>query len=159
YWLEVSQEGRLRRVQLACSPIDVAPLLRARLFEAKGPTGQPMGVVLTSATLATGSQEHRQGNGTEHAQEAAFDHIRQRLGCPEAPAIQLGSPFDYAQQAQLIVDRAMPDPTDAAFVDRLWPAILRELDRSDGGAFVLFTSYDLLRRTAQGLRPHLMQRG
>ncbi|MEX2216268.1 MAG: DEAD/DEAH box helicase, partial [Phycisphaeraceae bacterium] len=56
YWLEVRQGGRmgtLRSVSMMCSPIDVGPLLRERLFEAENEHGEPLGVVLTSATLAT----------------------------------------------------------------------------------------------------------
>ncbi len=38
------------------------------------------------------------------------------------------------------------------------PVLLRHLEASDGGAFVLFTSYAMLRRTADWLRPRLIQR-
>jgi ATP-dependent DNA helicase DinG len=52
----------------------------------------------------------------------------------------------------------LPDPNDRTFFDRLMPRVLAHLDRSDGGAFVLFTGYDLLRRAAEWLRPHLQNR-
>ncbi|MFP4144554.1 MAG: ATP-dependent DNA helicase [Phycisphaeraceae bacterium] len=148
YWLDVSQAGRTRKVELACSPIDVGPLLRQRLFEATGPTSQPLGVVLTSATLATG----------EEGSARAFDHVKDRLGCEEADTLQLGSPFDYQEQAQLIVDRSMPAPNESDFQDRLGPAVLSHIDRTGGGTFVLFTSHKLLGQMARWLRTHLRER-
>ncbi len=152
YWLEVSYGGRSRRVRLACSPIDVGPLMRERLFEAAGPSGGPLGVILTSATLATRTSNDAPAvKGNEDTQiDRAFDHIRSRLGCDDASALQLGSPFDYQNQAELVVDRALPDPKDKNFFDHLAPAILQELERSEGGAFVLFTSYELLARPPSG---------
>ncbi len=150
YWIDLVLKGRFPRVKLSCSPIDVGTLLRERLFDAKTPNDQPMPVVLTSATLATrtGGQD-----------ESAFAHIQSRLGAEAATTLQLGSPFDYEKQAELYVDATLPDPRDAGFADRLLPVALRHVDRSDGGAFVLFTSYRLLQEAADWLRPHLDRRG
>lgn len=161
YWLEIDESRRTRRVRLACSPIDVGPLLRQRLFEAEGASGEPLSVVMTSATLATRTDEHAPASSEPAADhiDRAFSHMRSRLGCEEAKAIQLGSPFDYARQAELVVDRTLPEPRDERFVDRLGPAILGELEHSGGGAFVLFTSYELLRRMARWLKPALAERG
>lgn len=165
YWMEMSEgEHRRRRVRFACSPIDVGPLLRERLFEATNAKQQPLGVVLTSATLATQAavgSVTRSDTKRSAKPQAAFDpfaHIKSRLGCLDAETMQLGSPFDYEKQATLHVEPRLPDPGDRAFLDRMGPALLDHLDRSDGGAFVLFTSYDLLRRTADFLRPHLQRR-
>src|SRR5690606_7843865 len=129
---------------------------------------KPLGVVLTSATMTTrdgGGAAVRNGDAGRPGDRAKpqavdpFRHIKERLGCAEARTLQLGSPFDYERQAELWVDGSLPDPGDRALLQRLYPAVLEHLDRSDGGAFVLFTSYDLLRRVAQQLRPHLEQRG
>ncbi|MEX0654885.1 MAG: helicase C-terminal domain-containing protein [Phycisphaeraceae bacterium] len=155
YWLEATRGERFRRVELACSPVDVGPRLREHLFEATGPEGEPMGVVLTSATLAT-RHEQKQASGKE---ADAFAHARSRLGCDMAEALMLGSPFDYQTQAELVIDRTLPEPSDPQHQAQLGPAILRQLDHSDGGAFVLFTSYQMLRKLADWLRPHLAQRG
>lgn len=168
YWMEVDYGaaggagGGRRRVRLACSPIDVGPLLRERLFEATGPTDAPLGVVMTSATLATRTpDDEAPAHDSDHdaRTDRAFAHIRARLGCTDARALQLGSPFDYRNQAELVVDRSMPDPKDEGFFDRLAPAILQEVQRSGGGAFVLFTSYEMLRKTAQWLKQPLAQYG
>ncbi len=166
YWLESGEPSRerRRRIRLACSPIDVGPLLRERLFDATNAKKEPLGVVLTSATLATaagGFANAPAGPGRPPKPRVAFDpfaHIKSRLGCTDADTLQLGSPFDYERQAQLMVESRLPDPGDRAYLERMGPALLDHLDRSDGGAFILFTSYDLLRRTADFLRPHLQRR-
>ncbi|MDX1683036.1 MAG: DEAD/DEAH box helicase, partial [Phycisphaeraceae bacterium] len=146
YWLDVSRTGRRRRVELACSPIEVGPLLEERLFESTGPDGDSVGVVLTSATLTTGTGEK------------AFDHLRRRLGCGSARTLQLGSPFDYARQATLWVHPELPEPNRNEYVPEIGPIILDHLVRTDGGAFVLFTGYDMLRQVRRWLEPHLKER-
>jgi len=64
YWVEVTPSGggRSVRATIAGSPIDVAPTLREHLF------GGEHSVVLTSATLTTGSAE------------SGFGHTARRLG-------------------------------------------------------------------------------
>jgi len=205
YWMEVKAGGRQgtrRNVTLTCSPIDVGPLMRERLFNAKSAKDAPVGVVMTSATLATQDNGVRgsgfdesgvRGSGFGFREEKApqtyvdedsgfasesdafpkperrnpkpesrnpgFAHFSRRLGCDDAGTLQLGSPFDYATQAELIIEADMPEPNAANYFDRLCPRVLEHIDRSDGGAFVLFTSFDLLRRCAEWLRAPLAQRG
>lgn len=155
--------GRRRRLALMGAPVEVGPLLAESLFNARSREDRPIGVVLTSATLATrarhGGDAARPDAQRAQQRQRGFAHIQQRLGCENARTLLLGSPFDYARQAQLLIEPDLPDPNDRAFFDRLMPRILAHLDRSDGGAFVLFTGYDLLRRAADWLRPHLAQRG
>ena len=66
-------------------------------------------------------------------------------------ALLLGSPFDYQKQAQLIIEGGLPEPNDPRYFEAVCPRILAHVQRSDGGAFVLFTSYDLLNRCAKWL--------
>ncbi len=145
YWMDeaAGPRGRSRR-ELACQPVDVAPILREQLF------GQEMSVTLTSATLATGPDD--------------FTHIATRLGCEDAATLQLGSPFDHGAQMRVIIDRQMPAPNDRGYVDALVPRILEHVAATDGGAFVLFTGLAMMRQTAErlrrefaGVRPLLVQ--
>ncbi|MCI0362299.1 MAG: DEAD/DEAH box helicase [Phycisphaerales bacterium] len=124
-----------RRVSLQCAAVDVAPILRKELF------GKEISVIMTSATLATAPND--------------FSHISTRLGCESAKTLQLGSPFDHASQMRLIIDRAMPEPNDPRYVDRIIPRIEQLVRQTDGGAFVLFTSFGMLNRAAEQLRPRL----
>lgn len=170
YWVEVSQRGRYHRVKLCSSPIEVGPLMKSRLFDSKTSKNDPLPVVMTSATLATAPRKsatvpgksasvHPERPGSRVARAAnEFTHLMQRLGCTDASTLLLGSPYDYAGQAELIVARHLPDPGSPAFFNAMTPTLLRHIDESDGGAFILFTSYAMLKRTAEWLRPRLMQR-
>ena len=143
YWIEQKQSRRgLPRITLAAAPVDVGPALRSELFE------RVPSVILTSATLAVG-QNH------------SFDFFTSRIGLVKSEMLRLGSPFNYARQAELILVQGMPDPSSErdAYEDRLVPMIRRYVDRTDGHAFVLFTSYASMRRAAKALTPWLQERG
>ncbi|MCC7406979.1 MAG: DEAD/DEAH box helicase [Phycisphaeraceae bacterium] len=162
YWIEHSggakdkaPHRRHRRIALQCSPIEVGPLLNQRLFHATNGRDEPVGVILTSATLATQTSR----SSKNHGKANPFAHIQERLGCPEAGTLLLGSPFDFARQAELMVEPELPEPNLPVFFERLMPRVLEHVMRSEGGAFVLFTGYDLLRRAAEWLRPRLAAAG
>jgi ATP-dependent DNA helicase DinG len=136
YWIERSTtRSRRTRVELAASPIDIGPILRTHLFE-KVPT-----VVMTSATLSTGG--------------GRFEFFKSRVGLTQTETLALGSPFDYQTQARLVLPDGMPDPSaDATGYERASTAMIRRyVAQTDGRAFVLFTSYEMMRRTAAVLTP------
>jgi ATP-dependent DNA helicase DinG len=106
-------------------------------------------VVLTSATLTVGG---------------SFGYLRRRTGLdllePERlQELALASPFDYAEQSLVAIPRDLPDPTSFAFRQPLADAVLRAVSISRGGAFVLFTSFDLLRQTHAALKTALENQG
>jgi ATP-dependent DNA helicase DinG len=108
--------------------------LRAELFE---PTRT---VILTSATLAIG----RRGS---------FEFFKSRIGLTQSQALRVDSPFNYRRQAQLILVDGMPDPTNQRdlYEARCIELIRRYVARTEGRAFVLFTSYEMMRRAASDL--------
>lgn len=140
YWLDVTQGRRGRpRIGLSAAPINVGPTLREQLFN------RLRSVILTSATLSMG-------------RKPSFDFLKQRIGLTQCDSIRLGSPFDYRQQAKLILVTDMPDPNDKLAYERLCTDMIRRyVARTDGRAFVLFTSYDMIRRVAERLAPWLAQ--
>jgi len=143
YW--ISRQGSRSRaaVALACAPIDVAPLVRQKLFDAVG------SAVLTSATLAT-------ARGGQHG----FDYIRRRLGLEEGQDLLLASPFDYRRQAKLYVETKLGDPNKLdEFLPPACEAIRHYVEKSQGRCFVLFTSYAMLQAAAEQLGPDLRQQG
>ncbi|GJM18222.1 MAG: helicase [Phycisphaeraceae bacterium] len=161
YWIEAGGSGdeRSRRrtnVTLACSPIEVGPLLEEHLF------GKEHSVILTSATLATRTIEPDEP--AERA-ETAFAHVLDRLGCEGAETLQLGSPFEFGKQVELFVDRSMPAPTyggrtsGESFEDALALRIMDHVAATDGGAFVLFTSLRTLDLVAARLEGPLESLG
>ena len=133
YWRTVRTSRASRMVWLACAPINVAPILKEHLF------GRMNSVVLTSATLTAG----RAGVG-------GFDYIRSRLGIDEADEVCLDSPFDFRRQARLYVETRLGEPNDLErFLPNACRAIEHYVSMSAGRAFVLFTSYQMLQRSAE----------
>ena len=86
--------------------------------------------MLTSATLTV--------NGS-------FDYVRSRLGIRQARQLCLPSEFDFARQAILYLPPSMPDPRTAAFAAAVACEVIEILQRTAGRAFVLFTSYAVMR--------------
>jgi ATP-dependent DNA helicase DinG len=140
YWVETRGE-RQNRVVLASAPVDVGPILQKTLYS-KCPT-----VIMTSATLSAGGP-------------SGFRHSQQRVGLAEAETLQLGSPFNFREQAELHLFRQMPDPSalPAKFEEAVLEKLPDYIDRTKGRAFVLFTSYQFLQKAAKHLRPMLEQK-
>ena len=142
-WIEIRKGTREKSITLRQAPLDVAELLRERLFE------RFETVVLTSATLTT---------------ENRFDYIKERLGL-RGPAEQrlvervLPSPFDYARQVILAIPVDIPAPDHPAFAAELGNLVLESIRISQGRALVLFTSYSLLRRTFHEVQAALEAEG
>ena len=138
YWLEISGQNK-QRIKLVCAPIDVGPVLRDELFN------KIKTVILTSATLAVGGQ--------------SFDFIRRRLGLTKSNEAKVGSPFNYQTQMKLILPEGMPDPTEApqAYESAVCDRIQQYVALTKGHAFVLFTSYQMLRNCARRLTPWFVE--
>ena len=117
-------EFRGRGIFLRASPIDVSAIIREMLLERMHAT------VLTSATLTV---------------DGTFEYVRDRLGVRHADEIRLPSEFDFARQAILYLPPRMPDPRSAQFVPAAGREVVEILKRTEGRAFVLFTSYATLR--------------
>jgi ATP-dependent DNA helicase DinG len=144
YWLERSGSQRGNdRVTLAASPIDVGQSLRQVLFQSE----MIQSVVMTSATLATGNDDR-------------FTFFRSRVGLSSGLSLRVGSPFDYSKQAKLVLVKDLPDPSKERerFEKAIPDQIQRFVAHTEGHAFVLFTSYDLLKRCAAALAGWLAQR-
>jgi ATP-dependent DNA helicase DinG len=120
FYFEVKGHG----VFLRAAPIDVSRIVRELLLDPMRAT------VLTSATLSVGG---------------SFEHVRSRLGIGEATELRLRSEFDYARQAILYLPVRMPDPRSPGFAAAASREIVEILRRTRGRAFVLFTSYAMLR--------------
>jgi ATP-dependent DNA helicase DinG len=117
-------ELRGRGIFLRASPIDVSAIIRDVLLDKMRTT------VLTSATLTV---------------DGAFDYIRDRLGITQAEQVRLPSEFDFTEQAILYLPQRMPDPRAADFPLAAGREVIEILRRTEGRAFVLFTSYASLR--------------
>src|SRR6185295_11657084 len=108
------------------APTEVGPRLRKALFD------RMASVTLTSATLAIDRQ---------------FDFLHRRVGVDEltiperSRSLLVDSPFDFGEQAILAIPADLPDPTQPRFDAAVHPFLADLLRVTEGGTFVLFTSY------------------
>ena len=120
YFVEVRGRG----IFLRAAPIDVANVVRRTVLDRR------RAVVLTSATLCV---------------DGTFSYLRSRLGVARAREVRLPSEFDYANQSLLYLPRRVPSPKSPDFPAAAAREIVEILRQSRGRAFVLFTSYAMLR--------------
>ncbi len=121
----VESRGRdATRLFLRASPIDVSRIVQEALFD------RMRAAVLTSATMAV---------------EGSFEYVKGRLGIRQARELRVSSEFDYTSQALLYLPRRLPSPRAPAFIQAAAREVVEIVKRSRGRAFVLFTSYGVLR--------------
>ena len=162
YWVERSGKQH-QTLTLNAAPVDVAAYLRRRLFDSD------TSVIMTSATLGTkagqaaslpadkkpaGRAPGRPADSTQ-----ALNYFIKRVGAQAAVQLQVGTPFDYAQQMRLFVAQKMPDPRDPGYRDALIHWIKHFIGETHGKAFVLFTSYKLMQEVADIMAPFFEKLG
>jgi ATP-dependent DNA helicase DinG len=130
--------GKESNVAVRAAPVDLSDTLRSALFERVETT------VLTSATLTTRND---------------FEFVRSRLGLDHAGLrvreATYPSPFDYGEQAVVLIPTDLPVPREQSSdaFDLATAGVVEDLAAmSDGGIFVLFTSYRSLRAVSAELR-------
>ncbi|MDD5596943.1 MAG: helicase C-terminal domain-containing protein [Victivallaceae bacterium] len=126
YWLEDGRSG----ITIQAAPLNISELLQETLFKKSFP------VILTSATLTVNKK---------------FDYYRERVGFMDGQELRLDSPFD-PKQVRVYLPREMPDPAHKDYAAALVEQIPRFISITQGKAFVLFTSYQMLRYCADNLR-------
>lgn len=143
YWVEppASAAGATR---LRSAPLNVGPNVKSCLFD------KYESVVLTSATLSSGPASD---------EKSGFEFFTSRIGLDDCKTLKLGSPFDYAKQVTLYIEKDLPDPNDPVFVDSAAQAVSRYVCKTQGRAFVLFTSYQMLEAIAQKCADSLAEKG
>jgi len=117
-------ERRGRGLFLRAAPIDVSRVVRDTILD------RYRSVVLTSATLTV---------------DKSFSYLKGRLGIREADEVCVASEFDYTSQALLYLPRRMPAPKHPGFAQAVAHEAIELLRRSNGRAFLLFTSYAVMR--------------
>jgi ATP-dependent DNA helicase DinG len=138
YWVE--RTGKTERfLALNAAPVDLAPVLRRMLFR------ENCCCVMTSATLAVGRPD--------------LAYFRERVGASETEPLQLGSPFDFHRQMKMFIVQKMPDPRDAAYQKELDRWIAHFVHKTDGRAFVLFTSYRDMQQVAGAMQKFFVENG
>ncbi|MCB1581805.1 MAG: ATP-dependent DNA helicase [Xanthomonadales bacterium] len=130
YWFE----AREKYFALHKSPLEVADPLSN--FRAPLETSW----VLTSATLTV---------------DGSFSHFQQQTGFEPADTLLLDSPFDYQQQALLLLPKELPEPSDYEFNKAMFEYVTPIIEAAKGGVFFLFTSHRSLQMAAHHFRNQL----
>lgn len=136
FWVEKTHFGRRVLVTLHATPIGISGYLAVSLFENE----RISSVIMTSATLSIAGD---------------FSFFRSSVGCESAEEITVESPFDYMEQCILYVPEDLPDPKEGNFHERVTPFIEKILNKTQGRAFVLFTSYKGMNQAYELLAPRL----
>jgi len=134
YWVEAN-ENRTTTVRLRSAAVDVGPDVKRCLFE------KYESVIMTSATLSTGKEEDKSG----------FDFFAGRIGLDDYDALKLGSPFEYEKQVTMYIEKDLPNPNDKAFIEAASEVLKKYILKTQGRAFVLFTSYAMLDQMGEKL--------
>jgi ATP-dependent DNA helicase DinG len=142
-WIETKTGGRGVQARLCAAPLDISAQVKEALLD------RLKTVIVTSATLTVGGE---------------FDYLKKRTGFGLLPKerlteLRLTSPFDYASQVFAAIPEDMPEPTSPGYREALEDHILKAVSISRGGAFILFTSYDLLNHVYSALAPELARLG
>ena len=142
-WLEVKRSPRGLQARLCAAPLDISKQIKQTILD------RLKTIIVTSATLTVGGE---------------FGYLKKRTGFAllersRLDELQLASPFDYRSQVFVAVPDDMPEPTSPGFREALEKRVLQAVTISRGGAFVLFTSYDLLNKIYTALAPELARRG
>jgi ATP-dependent DNA helicase DinG len=138
-WIERRGGASSARSNIAvnAAPIDLASVMRDSLFDPLSST------ILTSATLAT---------------KDGFGFLRRRLGIDAGLRVTESthpSPFDFSTQTVVMLPTDLPETrgNSAHGFDASVAKVTEDLARvTDGGLFVLFTSYRSLKAVASELR-------
>ncbi len=142
-WYEVDFYMNESQVNLYTAPLDIATLLSDMLYP------RLERCLLTSATMTVGGE---------------FDYILHRLGLDRLPPDRVvkkvfGSPFNFEEQALLIVPTFLASPKEGIFTSDVSGILERILRVHERGTLVLFTSYQMLDEVYQKLLPVLEERG
>lgn len=136
-WIELQKLKTMVNIQAVNADLDVSDRLLKCLFEPI-PT-----VVLCSATLTTNKQfdffRHRLGLYDKKMEE------REQLKDKIVTESVYDSPFNYSEQAMLVVPTDAPLPSHPQFQDSICENVWRAIQSSRGNAFVLFTSYTMMK--------------
>jgi len=142
-WIETKTGSRGVQARLCAAPLDISTHVKETILD------RLKTIIVTSATLTVGGK---------------FSYLKKRTGFSLLPKerlteLLLASPFDYASQVFVGIPEDMPEPTASDFREALEERILKAVSISRGGAFILFTSYELLNRVYSALSHDLARLG
>ena len=139
YWLDIN--SKRTNVILTATPLNIAQKLSTVLFDNLDR------LVFASATIVV--------NGS-------FDYFKKSLGLDEEDCIEaiIKSPFDYDEQMSVYIPSDIQDSENInTFVSDASKFILNILLKTNGKAFILFTSYTMLNQIYYSISKKLKDKG
>lgn len=144
YWIQKSHSpGALAEAYAA--PLNVGEFLESNLYK------RLSSVIICSATLSV---------------SGSFKYIASRLGLDKVEKSRMltlvaPSPFNYKEQSSLLVPTYLPDPTvqDRSYVGEFSNMVIHLSRHYQGRTLVLFTSYEMMKQSAEIVRDPLADSG
>ena len=139
YWLDIN--SKRTNVLLTATPLNIAEKLSTVLFDNLDR------LIFASATIVA--------NGN-------FDYFKKSLGLDEEDCIEciIKSPFNYDEQMSVYIPTDIQDSENInAFVTDASKFILDILLKTNGKAFILFTSYTMLNQIYYSVSKKLINKG
>ena len=139
YWLDIN--SKRTNVVLTATPLNIAKKLSSVLFDNLDR------LIFASATIVA--------NGS-------FDYFKKSLGLDEEDCIEciIKSPFNYDEQMSVYIPTDIQDSENInAFVTDASKFILDILLKTNGKAFILFTSYTMLNQIYYSISKKLIDKG
>ncbi len=142
-WLEIKGDDENPNFKLTATPLYVNKILSEKLFEAFET------VVLTSATLTINK---------------SFEFFNRLTGLSLVKEKNIindiyDSPFDYENKVLFAVPDYIPEPNQNDYNDILNGYLKKSIKLTEGSSFVLFTSYNQLRKSYEEVSPFLKENG
>ena len=139
YWLDIN--SKRTNVVLTATPLNIAQKLSTVLFDNLNR------LVFASATIVANE---------------SFGYFKKSLGLDEEDCIEviIKSPFDYDKQMSVYIPSDIQDSENInAFVSDASKFILNILLKTNGKAFILFTSYTMLNQIYYSISKKLKDKG
>nr|WP_295971633.1 ATP-dependent DNA helicase DinG [uncultured Bacillus sp.] len=135
-WIEMDTRAIQNKTTVYAQPVSVAHYLNELLFQ------QKKSVVVTSATLSV---------------KGSFQYMLNELGLERSQCRleQIPSPFCYDQQVQFVISNDLPEVNAVPlkeYAAAIGEHIISIAEATKGRMLILFTSYEMLRKTYELLK-------
>lgn len=149
YWMEAGTFARAKSLQLFSIPTDVSSLLQQHFFETKD------SIIMTSATLSV-------NKSFQYSADQLGLLIPQDEESGKLKTVQLPSPFNYREQALVVIPRDFPTikgAGDPVFIASLIESLSEVAIVTKGRMLILFTSNRMLKQIYAGMKDYLKAYG
>lgn len=142
-WIEIFGKKENPLFTFYIAPVKIDILLKEKMFDFYD------SIVMTSATLSV---------------EKKFDYFNNMIGLylvKDKSIIfdSIESPFDYEKHVLFVCPTDIPEPRHKDYNERLNNFLKKTILATQGSAFILFTSYDQLKKSYEEVNPYLSEYG